>query len=283
MDSRLRGNDTESAIVRRALRPSGLRPETVGVWLGVLLLRKSRRPQNRRSALPDFLYLCFFFINILALFPRICGCSADRRVCGPRLAREKPQTAESAVCATGLLYLCFVFINILALFPRFCGCSADRRVCGLRLAREKPQTAESAVCATGLFVLVLCFHKHSGFVPSILQSRRRRRLGITYLAGGARHDEFCRDVCAPPTLKGGAQTCQRTARLRHPTIKGVYLKSNVCATRGLPFLGSSTPGLLDRTGGSNHRREPQTKTKEHFLAGPILQGSDPLPNPTKQL
>ena len=31
---------------------------------------KSRRPQNRRSALPDVLYLFFVFIYILALFPR---------------------------------------------------------------------------------------------------------------------------------------------------------------------------------------------------------------------
>jgi hypothetical protein len=68
----------------------------------------------------------------------------------------------------------FVFIYILALFRRFC--SADRRVCGPRpvpAIMEKPQTAEPAVCATGHFVLVLCFHKHSGFVPSILQLVRR--------------------------------------------------------------------------------------------------------------
>jgi hypothetical protein len=32
---------------------------------------KSRRPQNRRSALPDILYLSFVFIDILALFRRI--------------------------------------------------------------------------------------------------------------------------------------------------------------------------------------------------------------------
>ena len=31
---------------------------------------------------------------------------------------------------------------------------------------EKPQTAEPAVCATRLFDLVLCFHRHSRFVPS---------------------------------------------------------------------------------------------------------------------
>jgi len=35
---------------------------------------------------------------------------------------------------------------------------------------EKPQTAEPAVCATGPLVLVLCFHRHSRFVPPILQS-----------------------------------------------------------------------------------------------------------------
>jgi len=35
---------------------------------------------------------------------------------------------------------------------------------------EKPQTAEPPVCATKLFVLVLCFHRHSRFVSSILQS-----------------------------------------------------------------------------------------------------------------
>ena len=34
---------------------------------------KSRRPQNRRSALPDILYFSFVFINILALFPRFCS------------------------------------------------------------------------------------------------------------------------------------------------------------------------------------------------------------------
>jgi len=64
---------------------------------------KNRRPQNRRSALPDFLYSSFVFIYILALFPRF-SCSADRWICGPRLVpatMEKPQTAEPAVCAAG--------------------------------------------------------------------------------------------------------------------------------------------------------------------------------------
>jgi hypothetical protein len=67
-----------------------------------------------------------------------------------------------------ILYLSFVFINILALFPRF-WCSADRRVRGPRpdpANMGKPQAEEPEVWATRLFVLVLCFHKHSGAVPS---------------------------------------------------------------------------------------------------------------------
>ena len=40
------------------------------------------------ARLSDFLYLSFVFIDILALFPRF-WCSADRRVCGPRLAPGK--------------------------------------------------------------------------------------------------------------------------------------------------------------------------------------------------
>ena len=31
-----------------------------------------------------------------------------------------------------------------------------------------------------------------------------------------RHDAFCRDVCAPLNRQAGAQTCRKTARLRHP-------------------------------------------------------------------
>ncbi len=36
-------------------------------------LSNSRRPQNRRSGLPDFLCLSFVFIDILALFRSIVG------------------------------------------------------------------------------------------------------------------------------------------------------------------------------------------------------------------
>ena len=61
---------------------------------------------------------------------------------------------------------------------------------------------------------------------------------------------------APPlTLKGGAQTCQRTARLRHPTTKSAYIKSNACVTRedkrGLPGrtypAGVRSPALPHET------------------------------------
>ena len=92
------------------------------------------------------------------------------------MGREGGESSEPGEGLLDFLTSSFVFIYILALFPRF-WCSADRRVCGPRPATaimEKPQTAEPAVCATRHFVLVLCFHIHSGFVPSILEGVARR-------------------------------------------------------------------------------------------------------------
>ena len=83
---------------------------------------------------------------------------------------EGGESSEPGERSLDFLTSSFVFIDILALFPRL-WCSADSRVCGPRPApaiMEKPQTAEPAVCATKRFVLILCFHRHSRFVPSFL-------------------------------------------------------------------------------------------------------------------
>jgi hypothetical protein len=84
---------------------------------------------------------------------------------------------SGTVRLSDFLYLSFVFIDILALFPRFYARQVEEstsRGVIRRLPACGPRTCGPRVvwhCTTQRhFVLILCFHRHSRFVPPILQS-----------------------------------------------------------------------------------------------------------------
>ena len=168
-----------------------------------------------------------------------------------RASVTSPLLNSSTPRLLDLLTSSFVFIDILALFRRF-WCSAARRVCGPRpvpATMEKPQTAEPAVCATRVFALVLCFHRHSRFVPPILQST----------SGGVQTSR----VTPPPSGL-------RPERVR--SAIGVQFLDNdlpTCPSAHLPFLLHSSTSRLyleAETTGRNYGGK-QKRTFWHSVPG----------------
>jgi hypothetical protein len=108
---------------------------------------------------------------------------------------------------------------------------------------EEPQTAKPAVCATRHFVLILCIHKHSRFVPAILQST----------GGGVE------TLGSPPPPSG-----LRPARDGRGRIWVSHSSTTICPPAHLPTCPYfCTPRLLDCT----WRQKPQAGTTDENKRG----------------